>query len=125
MVKQIRETYYFDKAGPQNSKDVVEIVSKRVQSNGIKHVVVASISGETALKFARVLVGKAKVICISGAPYRREWKLEWPCIKPKYRTELERLGVPIMDTAPYVFRSSVLEDSRYSVVFSELLMREV
>lgn len=124
MVKQVRENYYFDKTGPQNTKDVVEIVRKRVESNGIKYVVVASISGETALSFAKALVGKAKVICISGAPYRREWNLEWPCIKPENRTELEKLGVPIVDTEPYVFRSSVLEGSRWTAVFPELLMRE-
>lgn len=125
MDKQIRENYYFDKPGPQNTNDVVKIVEKRVESTGIKYVVVASISGETALNFARVLVGKASVICVSGAPYRREWKLEWPCIKPEYRTKLEKLGVPIMDTAPYVFRSSVLEGSRWTAVFPELLVREV
>lgn len=125
MGKQIRETYYFDKPGPQNTQDVIEIVKERAESTGIKEVVVASITGETALSFAKVLVGKTNVICVSGAPYRREWKLEWPCIKPEYGKELEKLGVPIVERAPYVFRSSVLEGSRWAAIFPELLVREI
>lgn len=125
MGKIIREDYYFDFPGPGNTDYVVEAVKSRVESAGIKNVVVASISGKTALKFAVALKGRAKLICISGAPYRREMtKRQWPCLDTKYRGELEKAGVTVIDNAPYAFRSSLLDGGRWSYVSPELLIRE-
>lgn len=121
MGKALREDYYFDEPGPQNTEDVIESVKKRVELTGIKYVIVASTSGETALKFAKALEGKAKVVSVSGLPYRREWKLEWPCLKSGYQRELEKFGVAIIDRAPYVFRNSVLEGIQWT---PESLVRE-
>lgn len=125
MGKVIREDYYFDEPGAHNTDDVVEAVKKRVESADIKHVIVASISGKTALRFAEALNGKAHIICTSGAPYRREMvKREWPCLKPEYRRRLEKAGVTIIDRAPYIFHSSLLDGARWSAVLPELLVKE-
>lgn len=124
MVKIIREDYYFDEPGDQNTDDVVEAVKKRVELTGIQHVVVASTSGETALKFARALKGKARVICVSEAPYRREWGQKWPCLKPEYWKELRELNVTVIDKVAYVFHNSVLEGSKWATIFPELLVKE-
>jgi hypothetical protein len=122
MVK--REVYYFDEPGEGNTDLVIEAVSQRLESGGIKKVVVASTSGETAAKFARKLKSKAELICVSEAPYRREWGEEWPCLKQEFREELERLGVTIVDRAPYLFHSSVLEAARWGGFFPERLVKE-
>ncbi len=46
--------------------EVVQAVSKRAQELGIDHVVVASNSGQTALKFWQGLQGtKTKLVCVS------------------------------------------------------------
>jgi len=68
-----RQVYYFDEPGEQNTELVIEAVSQRLEAGGIRKVVVASTSGETAAKFARSLNGKAELLCVSEAPYRREW----------------------------------------------------
>lgn len=61
-----KEILYFDKPGPQNTSGVVQAVSKRAQELGIEHIVVASDSGQTALKFWRGLEGtKTNLVCVS------------------------------------------------------------
>jgi len=122
MVK--REVYYFDEPGEGNTELVIEAVSQRLESGGIKKVIVASTSGETAAKFARKLKGRAELICVSEAPYRREWGEEWPCLKQEFREELGRLSVAIVDRAPYVFHNSVLEAARWASMFPERLVKE-
>lgn len=119
-----REVYYFDEPGEENTRLVIEAVSRRLEAGGIKKVIIASTSGETATKFARSLNGKAELLCVSEAPYRREWGEEWPCLKQEFRQELERLGVAIIDKAPYVFHNSVLEAAQWSGAFPERLVKE-
>ncbi len=119
-----RQVCYFDEPGAGNTRSVIEAVSQRLDNGGIKGVVVASTSGETAVKFARALKSKAEVICVSQAPYRREWSEGWPCLKPELRQEMEKLGVAIIDRAPYVLHSSLLENAPWNDAFPERLVRE-
>jgi len=120
-----REVYYFENPGPENTDLVVEAVSKYLDLNkGISDVVVASTSGLTALKFARALKGKAKVICVTEAPYRREWGQPWPCLKPEHVQELTSLGAIVLDKAPYVFHSSLFEAAKWRTDFPELIVKE-
>jgi hypothetical protein len=122
MVK--RQVYYFDEPGEGNTRLVIEAVCQRLEAGGIKKVIVASTSGKTATEFARSLEGKAELICVSEAPYRREWGESWPCLEQEFRRELERLGVAIIDKAPYVFHNSLLESARWSGTFPERLVKE-
>lgn len=120
----VREDYYFDKPGAQNTADVVKAVSKRVELANIGNVVVASTSGLTALKFARALKGKADVFCVPQPPYMSEAGYgKWPCLLPKYRKELEKIGAKIIDRVPYVFHSSVLEDAKPSTIVPEMIVK--
>jgi len=119
-----RQVYYFDEPGEENTRWVIEAVSQRLQAGGIRQVIIASTSGKTAVEFARSLKGKAELVCVSESPYRREWGEEWPCLKEKCRRELEKLGVAIIDKAPYVFHSSVLDGARWTDVFPERLVKE-
>lgn len=119
-----RQVYYFDEPGEENTKWVIEAVSQRLEVGGIRKVVIASTSGKTAVEFARSLKSKAELVCVSEAPYRREWGEQWPCLKQEFRQELEKLGVAIIDKAPYVFHSSVLDAARWSDVFPERLVKE-
>ncbi len=119
-----RQVYYFDEPGEENTQLVVEAVSQRLEAGGIRTVIVASTSGETAVAFTRSLKGKAELICVSEAPYRREWGEEWPCLKQEFRQELESLGTTIIDKAPYIFHNSVLEAARWPGAFPERLVKE-
>jgi hypothetical protein len=59
-----KEIVYFDEAGKQNTDECIAAVKKRVSGGDVKHVVVASSTGETALKLADAL-SDVKVVCVS------------------------------------------------------------
>jgi len=64
--------YYFDEYGKENSGNVIQAVIERLGEGDIRTVVVASSSGETAVKLAEQLRDagrKAKVICVSDPPW--------------------------------------------------------
>lgn len=119
-----REVYYFEEPGKQNTECVLEAVSKRVDNGGISKVIVASTSGETALKFARALQGKAEVFCVTEAPFRREWNEAWPCLDAENEEALRKLGATVINNVPYVFHDSVLEGARWNAAAPERLVKE-
>jgi Uncharacterized conserved protein len=47
----IKKVYYFDTPGPQNTEDCVRIAIERAGELGLRTIIVASTSGETACKF--------------------------------------------------------------------------
>lgn len=61
-----RSIYYFDKAGYENTTDIIEIVYKRLKEGDIKNVVVASSSGETGLKFAKRMAHETHFVVVSN-----------------------------------------------------------
>lgn len=66
-MKMEKKIIYFDEPGPQNTDLVIESAEDRLKDSRIKYVVVASESGETALKDAKALKDlHVKVICVSG-----------------------------------------------------------
>ena len=87
-----KEIVYFDHPGRQNTMEVVQAVSKRAQELGIEHVVVASNSGQTALKFWQGLQGtKIELVCVSshaGSSGGDEIRLN-----PDTKKEMENKGI--------------------------------
>ncbi len=83
-----RVVKYFAKPGPENTDGVVKAVVKRIVSNGIKRVVVASTSGRTGLKFAEALRGKANLIVVSHESVDSELK-----------EKIVKLGGTVVDNA--------------------------
>lgn len=124
MVRLVREDYYFDEPGEQNTEDVIEAVKNRLSATGIKYVIVASTSGKTAVKFAEALGKQAKIISVSEPQYVKEWGSKWPLMNPASKKKLKKLGVTVLDRVPYVFHSSILENSKWSQVTPEILLRE-
>lgn len=114
MGKIIRKVYYFDEPGKQCTKDVIEAVKDSVKKTKIVSLIIASTSGEAALKFAKALKDeKIRIICVSEPPSRQIWDDKWPCINQETRQELERRGVIIVDHVPYKFHDSVLEMAKW------------
>jgi hypothetical protein len=74
MSRYKRVVRYFAKPGPENTDEVVKAVIKRIVSNGIKRVIVASTSGKTGLKFAEALRRKASLIVVSHESVDSELK---------------------------------------------------
>ena len=60
-----REVWYFEKTGPDNTEACMEIVA-RAAAEGCKHFVVASTSGATGLKAAKLLADQDVNLVVVG-----------------------------------------------------------
>lgn len=98
MGRIVRSDSYFENPGPDNTKDVVEALSKRLEETGIKTVVVASDSGETALELGKKIDGKAKLVVISMETVAKD-----------VRAALEKMGAIIYENCIPAFRAKNLE----------------
>ncbi|MEM3628054.1 MAG: pyruvate kinase alpha/beta domain-containing protein [Candidatus Bathyarchaeia archaeon] len=90
-MKTISKVWYFEEPGPENTEYVIQAVSEKIKEKGIKTVIVASTSGDTALKFAKYLKNKAKLIAVS-----------WKKITQKNVQELQNLDVTICNFENYL-----------------------
>jgi hypothetical protein len=54
----VKEIHYFEKPGKENTNKTLELAVKRAEELGIKYIVVASSTGETARKLIDLLQGK-------------------------------------------------------------------
>jgi uncharacterized protein len=90
----LKNITYFNKPGKANTDAVIAAVKAAVADTGIKHVVVATTSGATALAFAKALKRKAAVIAVT---YHAGWHGgDVVAIKPQARRALEEAGVPLV-----------------------------
>ncbi|GAW90840.1 pyruvate kinase alpha/beta domain-containing protein [Calderihabitans maritimus] len=84
---------YWDKKGIQNTDATVELAVKRAKELGIKHVVVASNTGETAKKF---LGHGLEIVCVTHHVGFSEPGIdEMPA---ETRQELQEKGVKVLTT---------------------------
>ncbi|MBM3235701.1 hypothetical protein FJZ31_05335 [Candidatus Poribacteria bacterium] len=92
---QIKETIYFDKPGKEHTEIVATAVRKRCEELKIKSVVVASNTGETALKFCEALKGAdVKLVAVtSHVGFHGEDKTD---LDENRKKELEQKGVQIV-----------------------------
>jgi len=81
----------FDDYGPENTESVIEAVSKKIDDTGIRTVVLASSSGQTAIKFARKLEEKADIIAVS-----------WRKMPTKNVNQLKDMNVKICNFEDYL-----------------------
>ena len=98
-----RNVRYFEKPGKGNTKATIEAVRDYLkEDNETAAVVVASISGQTALKVKEVLSQiTIPVVCVTGSPSWQNYpEYELPLISTAMRTKLEKAGVIIVDSAP-------------------------
>lgn len=99
---------FFDEPGPQNTGALIEAVKGRIKRSGIEYAVVASESGNTAVKVAEALSEfGVKIVCVAAyAGLRLAWPEsgKWPSITGETREKLEDLGVKIVEETPYIFK---------------------
>lgn len=66
---EVKRILYFHKPGPHNTDNVIHAAKERAKEGDVKYVVVASITGQTALRVAERLKGLGVfVVCVSGFP---------------------------------------------------------
>ncbi len=82
---------YFEKAGKENRDDCIKVVKERLKEGDIKYVLVASSTGETALKlYDSIKDLDVKLICVTyNAGYKEEYKAAFDKNVP----EFEKKGI--------------------------------
>ncbi len=92
---------YFDDVGPENTEELLKVSAERAKELGIKYVVLASTSGETALKAAEAFRDQdVKIIAIThqyGLKESGKWEVDEENLK-----KLNELGV-VMTTQSHMF----------------------
>jgi len=86
--------HYFKSPGEENTNKLIELVKIRREELGIKHIVVASASGNSGVKLAKV-IGDHDVNIVNvthHAGFKGGDSIE---VKTEFQTELEELGVEI------------------------------
>ncbi len=90
----VKEIFYFEKPGAQNTDLVIQAAKKRIQELSIEHVVVASTTGTTALKVWDELKDlPVSIVCV-GEHYGF-WGGDEQRFSEALRTELESKGVRV------------------------------
>lgn len=91
----IKEIVYLDGPGAQNTDSVLQAVKKRVGELGIKHVVVASTTGATALQAWEVLRG-VDVSIVAVGEHTGFWGGDTQKLSSETRQQLEDKGVSVL-----------------------------
>ena len=97
-----RTVEYFTDPGSQNTEKVIDAVKNRIISGGVKTIVVASSSGETAVKFARELK-EAAVIAISHGE-----------MNPRHKRQITEYGGKPVDQTHLALHAKGMDDVRKS-----------
>lgn len=107
--------YFFAKPGAENTDSVISTIEKRAKAGDIEAVVVASVSGRTAVGIAETFKRRrlaTRVVCVSGPS---SWKKDapqykFPLISERERARLKGLGVEIVDHVQEPFRRIIFHD---------------
>lgn len=86
---------YLENTGKENTQLVIDAAIKRAEELGIKHIVVSSTTGYTALEIAKATKGKMmQIICVSyqyGVKEDGKWEMDLDTLK-----ELQNMGVEVV-----------------------------
>lgn len=91
-MSESKEIRYFEKPGKQNTDAVLEQVRRHVKKEGIKHVVVASTSGETGAKAVKLLKGVNVVVVTHHHGFLEAGESE---LNPQFVKEIEASGATV------------------------------
>ena len=85
---------YLERAGPQNTKEVIDAVKTYIARSGLKRVVVASTTGATAAKFADALENTEELVVVTHhTGFSQEGVQRFDA---ETRKKLERRGVTVL-----------------------------
>lgn len=87
-----RKIIYFKEAGAKNADALLEFVKSYVEKEGIKDIVVASTTGETGTKAAKIFKGYNVVVVTHHCGFKEPGQQE---LKEEYRREILSNGAKI------------------------------
>lgn len=104
-----RTIHFFESPGEGNTEEVIKATAKRASEGDIQAIIVASISGRTAIQMAEHLVvnnQRIPVLCVSGPPSWRQYpEYKFPLISRESQKRLDKLGVRIINWIEEPFKS--------------------
>jgi len=88
----------FPGAGEENTAHVIHLITQRLEQGGIEHVVVATTTGATAVRFAKALAkGGTHLVAVTHQVGLREGDVSE--LLPKHEKALRAAGVRIVTTS--------------------------
>jgi hypothetical protein len=87
-----RNVVYFQTAGKQNTDTLLRVVKGYIEREGIKDIVVASTTGETGAKAAKIFKGCNVVVVTHSFGFQKPGESE---LKEEFREEILRSGAKI------------------------------
>lgn len=103
-----RMVHFFENPGEENTDEVIKAVARRGEERDIQAIVVASISGKTAIKLAEYLKKRSlrtRIVCASGPPSWGKYpEYKFPLINEKERKKLNQFRVKIIDRIEEPFK---------------------
>lgn len=95
-----REIIYFGKGGPRNTQATLDAALERAAEVKPDALVVASTSGKTALRAARIFAGTG--IRVIAVPFQKSLWKAYGAPDPKLAAQCRRLGVEFLPDEPAV-----------------------
>jgi hypothetical protein len=100
--------HFFENPGGENTNEVVRTMLDRAKEGDIDALVVASISGNTAVKVAEQLKKSGlntKVVCVSGPQSWEKYpEYEFPLIKEETRKKMDALRIKVINDVEEPFK---------------------
>ncbi len=108
-----RTIRFFPHYGPENTNEVIDAVAERLQERDINIVVVASSTGEMAIRIAQRFragqepgtAAQPRVIAVCDPPWAIGKIPKAGRISPDNKARLLALGAEVVDTVPYASRA--------------------
>jgi uncharacterized protein len=103
-----RTIRFFPHYGPENTGEVIESVLERLQEKDIDTIVVASSTGEMAIRIAQQLQdteSPARLIAVCDPPWAIGKVPKAGRISDDNKARLAALGASVVDTVPYASRA--------------------
>ena len=91
-----RKIVYFSRPGPENTDDVLRITKTRAEELGINTIVVASTTGDTAVKATEIFQGARIVVVSHVAGFKEPNTQEF---SEENKREVESSGAVVLTTA--------------------------
>ncbi len=85
----VKEIVYFDNPGKENTEKTLELAKRRAEELGIRHVVVASTTGETGVKACRFFKGCNVVVVTHSVGFSAPGVSE---LRSEFKEEIVKLG---------------------------------
>ena len=106
----LQNTLYFEQEGKEYTEATLEAVNNFIERSNVDTVVIASTTGQTALRAGQILNGNIRIIAV---PFQSDRQAKWGAPSEKTVQECKKLNVEFLPEEPKV---SFIDKERPDVV---------